>query len=239
MLPLLDVFMVVLFVFATIQESQLDDSSQALIESSRSLADAEAELAEHRETVEALEREVEIAERRQAKQVELEDEIVEYRRACGPREPGGPVCPNAELDPDAAAQAKKIASMSKLQERLLDNVAVFEVEIEGRSDLDSGEIRNQCCVRANPPDGRWRACGDIPTDADARADWLDDGGDGLLDTIRRTHGGNAIVMIRQGDGARFRLTNDVAQDLRDRLPDHEIYDDGRSPSALACPLFKP
>ena len=114
---------------------------------------------------------------------------------------------------------------------------MFEIEIEGRSDLEANVLRNRCCVRADPPTGEWLACGEVPGDPDTRETWLDDGGEGLLATLRRTRSGNAIVLLRQGGRARFRLSNDLAELLRARLPEHRIYDDGLSREALRCPLL--
>ncbi|GEM_PF-1800432 len=245
MLPLLDVFMVVLFVFATIQEGQLDSSSQDLSDVAQDLSETERELERQRETIAELEqRALQAAELREH-ELELEDQIVAYQRACGPRGSDDPLCPKAQAEaPDpaeqaryAAEQAREFEVMAALHERLLDNVAVFEVELEGAIDLEAVQLRNRCCVRANPPQGAWQRCGEMPSDPDLRSDWLDDGGDTLMDTLRRTHGGDAIVVLRQGDMARLRLTNDLSEDLRERLPDHEIYDDGLSTAALSCPAL--
>lgn len=221
LLPLLDVFMVVLFVFATIQETQLDDSAQEL-------EALKAEQAVLREQIAAA------AERDTAARAELEARVGEFERACGPQVPGGPLCPAIELEPrDAAEQL----AVDALLARLFDNVAVFEIELDGAVDVERGILDNPCCYRSGPPKGEWKSCGDMPSDADERTAWIDDGGEGLIDALGRNHGGNAIVMLRQGPRARYRQSNDLAELLRDRLPpDHRIYDDGQV-TALDCPLF--
>jgi hypothetical protein len=230
MLPLLDVFMVVLFVFATIQEQQLDSSVQTLDEVSQALAQTTAERDQQLERVEQLDAELERLTV-QATRARALDELVErYESECGPRAQDGPVCPPASLNPDAHAQA----AMAALQERLLDNIAVFEVDIEGLPDLGTGEIRNRCCYRADPPRGEWQSCGEVPTEEAALITWLDDGADNLIDGLNRTRGGNAVVLLRQGDEVRYRLTNDLAELLRGRLSSHRIYDDGINAGEPRC-----
>jgi hypothetical protein len=239
MLPLLDVFMVVLFVFATIQEQQLDSSAQELEELSEALARAELEAEQRAGRVEQLSEQVEQLEARSARQAareqQLEQLVEDYERECGPRRNDGPVCPAAAV----SSNAKQHAEMAALHERLLDNVAVFEIEVEGEPDLTTGKIHNRCCYRADPPSGEWRSCGEIPSDALAQQTWLDNGGSGLLDGLNRTRGGNAVVLLRQGKQARYRVSNDLAELLRERIPSHRVYDDGIGAGPLRCPLLLP
>jgi hypothetical protein len=231
MLPLLDVFMVVLFVFATIQETQLDDSVQALDQTQASLEQASQEREQQAERIEQLDDEVTRLERQAARVDELEQLLAAYEAECGPRIPAGPVCPPASVNPDA----KALVEMAALQERLLDNIAVFEIDIEGVPDLETGELHNRCCFRASPPNGEWRSCGEVPTGEAEMLTWLDDGGDGLVEGLGRTHGGNAVVLLRQGDEARYRVSNDLAELLRQRMPSHRIYDDGINAGPSRCP----
>jgi len=237
MLPLLDVFMVVLFVFATIQEQQIDSSTHELDALSETVTQLTHERDQQTERVEQLADELAELETRSRQQAarerELEQLVEAYEQECGPRRPNGPVCPTAAVNPDAKAQA----AMAALHERLLDNVAVFEVEVEGQGDLATGKLRNHCCYRADPPDGEWRRCGEIPSDAIEQVAWIDDGADGLIDGLSRTRGGNAVVLLRQGTLARYRISNDLAELLRERMPSHRIYDDGASAGPLRCPLL--
>jgi hypothetical protein len=220
MLPLLDVFMVVLFVFATIQEQQLEDSVHEVDELHEALD----------ETTRERDHQAERLTEHAARERELDQLLDRYELACGPRTPEGPVCPTASLDPDAQAQA----AMAALHERLLDNIAVFEVDIEGMPDLATRELHNRCCYRADPPRGEWRSCGEVPTqEADMRT-WLDDGADNLLEGLSRTRGGNAVVLLRQGLSVRYRLSNDLAELLRERMPNHRIYDDGTNAGPPRC-----
>jgi hypothetical protein len=230
MLPLLDVFMVVLFVFATIQEQQLDSSTQELDSASAALEQRTAEL-------ERLAAEHAVYERRSAQQTRREQElrelVDEYERVCGSRVANGPLCPAAEAVPDARAQA----AMAGVHERLLDNLAVFEIELDGRPDLEANKLRNLCCYRADPPQGEWRRCGEVPTHEAAMFEWYDDGADGLRDGLSRTRGGKAIVLLRQSREARMRVSNDLAELLRARMKDVRVYDDGVAGGPLQCPLF--
>lgn len=235
LLPLLDVFMVVLFVFATIQEQQIDTSVHELDTLREALARVTHERDQRAERVEQLLTDLEGAESRSEQQAAREQALAQlveaYERECGPRQQNGPVCPTAALvEPDAKAQAE----MAALHERLLDNVAVFEIDIEGQADLLTGSTRDRCCWRADPPDGEWRSCGELPSDALARLAWLDDGGEGLVDGLSRTRGGNAVVLLRQDRQARYRVSSDLAELLRERMPSHRIYDDGTSAGSSRC-----
>jgi len=233
MLPLLDVFMVVLFVFATIQEQQLDTSTQELDDLSEAFASAAAERERQAARVEELEAELERSDARAKHAQELSERVGEYERVCGP-ERDGLVCPPAQVNPDAKAQA----AMSALHERLLDNIAVFEIEIEGSLNLVTGETSNRCCYRADPPTGAWQSCGEMPSDEDQRLRWFDDGAQGLVSGLSRTRGGKSIVLLRQGSTARHRLSNHLASLLRERMPSARIYDDGTSGGPPECPRLQ-
>lgn len=242
MLPLLDVFMVVLFVFATIQEHDLDTSARELEALAAKVGELEAQLVVERERAVAAEARATLldeqratAQRQADRTPELDELLAEYRRLCGDAKPGGPLCPAIELDPKTASEQ---LAVDTLLARLFDNVAVFEVELQGEVDLERGIRRNHCCYRSDPPDGEWKTCGEVPSGADLRLAWVTDGGQGLVDGLRRTRGGNAIVLLRQGERAGYRLTNDLADLLREQLPDHKIYDDG-SVASLDCPLLAP
>jgi hypothetical protein len=235
LLPLLDVFMVVLFVFATIQETKLDDSTTQL----DALEREAAELREQAATAQAREKQLSdrlaAAELEAADRAELEARVAEFERVCGRARPGGPACPALELEPRDAAEQLAIDS---LLARLFENIAVYEIELDGAPDFERGILNNRCCWRRGPPKGEWKSCGDMPSDAEERRAWIDDGGGGLIDALRSNQGGDALVMLRQGPRARYRQSNDLAELLRDRLPNHRIYDDG-TVTTLECPLLAP
>lgn len=235
MLPLLDVFMVVLFVFATIQEQQLDTSTHELDTLSKALAEAEREREQLAEQLEQQEAELAEAERRSeqraAREQKLRELVEAYERECGSRGAAGPLCPAATAD------AKQQAEMAALHERLLDNVAVFEVEIEGEPDRQTGKLHNRCCFRTDLPHGEWQPCGEFPSDTLDQLEWLDNGGSVLLDGLSRTRGGNAVVLLRQGVEARYQASHDLSELLRELLPGYRIYDDGTSAGPPRC--FEP
>lgn len=216
MLPLLDVFMVVLFVFATIQETQLDDASAQLEQAQT--AKLEAELTAATELARAT-----------AVSAELSAELAAYQQACGPRVEGGPLCPAADAD------TRELIETAAVHEQLLSHVAVFEVEIGGEK--HPNQILDHCCVRADPPRGEWRRCGVIPAGEQPRADWFDDGGEGLRDVLRATSDGYAIVLLEQDLAASYQISKDLARLLHERLRDHYVYDNGVSTDALSCPLL--
>ena len=235
MLPLLDVFMVVLFVFATIEETQLDSSVQELEQASEALARAQAERAAEAAKVEALSASLTKLETQRDRQAAdarvLAEQIREYERECGPRQPNGPACPAA--NPAAKAQI----AVSAIHERLLENLAVFEVQLEGEPDMTTGKVPTRCCYRADPPEGAWRSCGEVPIEAQSRSAWFDAGADGLVDELEHTQGESAVVLVSQGTLARYSTSDDSADLLRDRFPNHRVYDDGTSAGPPDCPAF--
>jgi hypothetical protein len=218
MLPLLDVFVVVLFVFATIQEQKLD-SSVKQVEELQAELEARAEPPPKDAEAEARER-------------ELEAKLEQYEQACGPRGPDDPLCPAA------TPEGTELAERRQLDDRLMENVAVFEIELQGLPNLETDRTQIRCCFRADPPRGPWRSCGELPTASQARSDWFDGGAEGLRDALRQTKDGFAIVMVSQDDAAGLNRTMDLNSLLRDRLDTHHVYDLGVV-ETLGCPDFDP
>lgn len=226
MLPLLDVFMVVLFVFATIQEGKLDDTATQLQEAENAQLAAELTAATESARAAVLSAELAVSAPEAARAAELATQIADYERACGPRVPDGPLCPAAESD------TRKLAEVAAVHEQLLSHIAVFELEIAG--ERQPNQILDRCCVRADPPRGEWRRCGVIPHGEGPRADWFDDGGDGLRDVLRETRDGYAIVLLKQDLAASYQVSKDVARLLHERLRGHYVYDNGVSDAPLSC-----
>jgi hypothetical protein len=115
---------------------------------------------------------------------------------------------------------------------MLSHVAVFEVEIAG--ERHRNQIVDHCCVRSDPPLGEWRRGGAIPAGEQPRADWFDDGGEGLRDVLRETRDGYAIVMVKQSAAASYQISTDLTRLLKERLRGHYIYDIGVSDEPLSC-----
>lgn len=229
MLPLLDVFMVVLFVFATIQEGQLDDTNAQLEQAENARLAAELMAATESARAAVLSAELAVSAPEAARAAELTALLAGYERACGPRTPDGPLCPAAESD------KRELVEVAAVHEQLLSHIAVFELEIAGEPQSD--QILDHCCVRADPPNGEWQRCGVIPTGEGPRADWFDDGGEGLRDVLRETRDGYAIVLLKQNLAASYQVSKDVARLLHDRLRGHYVYDNGVSDVPLSCPLL--
>lgn len=226
LLPLLDVFMVVLFVFATIQEQRLDETTrdadrrreenealaQRLDEAARQLEsrDAEARVADASAEAEAL--------RRHAR--ESDEELAQIKAA-------------AKATIAGLASGDDAVRRQSVLVKLLDRYSVFELEIAGALD-DAGAVVNHCCYRTDPLATTWESCGDIPAVSSERAAWWDEGGGGLDLALRRTKGGNAMTIIRQDERASYRMAAHMEELLRDRFPDHQIYDEGVSLAEIRC-----
>jgi hypothetical protein len=117
--------------------------------------------------------------------------------------------------------------------KLLDRYGVFELEIAGASD-GAGTVINRCCFRSDPLSEQWQACGEIPAVSTARIQWWEAGGGGLDTALRRTKGGNAMTIIRQDGRASYRIAAGMEELLRDRFPDHQVYDEGVSLVDIHC-----
>ncbi|HEY0134163.1 MAG TPA: hypothetical protein VGB85_08785 [Nannocystis sp.] len=222
LLPLLDVFMVVLFVFATIQEQQLDTSQQAQAILRSELASAQAQAQARPEPPDPAVEQALRSELAQARDeaVELRDALARLRRAA---------------ESAAATGTTGGAEVLRRQEvlnKLVDHFSVFEIEIDGR--LVDGVIHNRCCYRTEPMSEQWLPCGEAPAATTELRDWLAEGGGGLVDALRRTKGGNAMTIVRQNELATYRIGRKLEEQLRERFPEHKIYDEGVATHSLAC-----
>ncbi|HET6583763.1 MAG TPA: hypothetical protein VFG69_09950 [Nannocystaceae bacterium] len=219
LLPLLDVFMVVLFVFATIQEQRLDETSR----------DAERMRAENRD----LEQQLELAEReRRSADASAEADALR-ERAREADDELAQVKATAQATIAGLAKGDDAIRRQSVLVKLLDRYSVFELEIAGAID-DTGAVVNHCCFRADPLATEWQSCGRIPALASERATWWDEGGGGLDLALRRTKGGNAMTIIRQDERASYRMAAHLEELLRDRFPDHQIYDEGVGLAEIEC-----
>lgn len=205
LLPLLDVFMVVLFVFATIQEQRLDETTRAL-ESREEELQAQADAGE----ATALRERVR----------ELEDTLAELRAS-------------AQATLAGLAAGDDAVRRQSVLVKLLDRYSVFELEIAGAID-ENGAVINRCCYRTDPLSATWTSCGAIPAVALDRATWWDEGGGGLDLALRRTKGGNAMTIVRQDERAGYRMAARMEELLRDRFADQQIYDEGVSLVEIHC-----
>lgn len=248
LLPLLDVFMVVLFVFATIQERQLDDSASASTAMARELAALKAHAAEQpaAESIASLRAEQaaaagSIARLRAEQAASAASEAAAAAALADARR--AQVELHAAMDQlrAAAEQAAKhgttagseVLRRQEILARLLDHFSVFEIEVDGEVGGDG--VINHCCYRTEPIDGAWTSCGRLPAVMTELQDWLAEGGAGLIEALRRTRGGNALTIVRQNERATWRVGRKLEEQLRERFPDHKIYGEGVAVHAVACP----
>ena len=227
LLPLLDIFMVVLFVFATIQERQLgrsEDEADALRSELAALreqaASARAELAQQTAAAAS-------TQQLQAELTQRQDEMATLREAME----------RLRRATEAAAATPGLggAEVLRRQEilaKLIDHFSVFEIEVAG--ELADGVVVNHCCYRSEPLAGAWKPCGALPAASAELRDWLADGGAGLVEALRRTKGGNALTIVRQNEYATWRIGRKLEEQLRERFPDHKIYDEGIAVHSLGC-----
>lgn len=218
LMPLLDVFMVVLFVFATIQERELEGSTKEADELRAEVEALREQQADRSELERARAAEAQAREQAAALQNELAVLREKTERAVA----------------RANVSGAEVLRRQEVFDKLVDHFSVFEIEITG--EVAGADYTNRCCFRSDPFDDAWRPCGRIPPQSDALANWLDgDEGAGLVAALRRTKGGNALTIVRQSTEASNRLSGSVEELLRQRFPEHEIYDLGVSVSADACP----
>lgn len=235
LLPLLDVFMVVLFVFAMIQERQLGDSARASAAMERELVALRARAVEPEIDAEAVARlraeqaasaasataaQGALADARRS-QAELQAAMDELRAAA------------EEAARTGTTAGSEVLRRQEILARLLDHFSVFEIEVDGEVGGDG--VINHCCYRTEPIDGAWTSCGRLPAVTAELQDWLAEGGSGLIEALRRTRGGNAMTIVRQNERATWRIGRKLEEQLRERFPDHKIYGEGVAVHAVACP----
>ena len=245
MLPLLDVFMVVLFVFATIQEdeheaerieferlvAQLDgqqaEAATRLEVAERGAADAKAESEHLAAQLDAsAQQQAEVTARLDAAEREAADAKEEADRL---REEVASVLKHfipSNKDTsgvDGVQGVDEFLRRNEVLDKLLNHFTVFEVEIVGDPDADRGTVTNRCCYRTDTSEIPWKSCETVPYRAAELDAWLQDGGDGLVAALRRTKGGNAMTIIRQDRTATHRVAHSLSASLLKFFPEHEIY----------------
>ena len=249
MLPLLDVFMVVLFVFATIQEgeheaeraeferlaTQLDVSARqqqaeaaARIEvAERGAADAKAESERLAAQLDAsAQQQTEVTARLEAAEREAADakEAADKLRAEAASVVKQFILSNKDAPGGGDAQeVDEFLRREEVLDKLLNHFTVFEVEVVGEADADGGTVTNRCCYRTDTSKTPWKSCETVPHRAAELDAWLQDGGDGLVAALRRTKGGNAMTVIRQDRTATYRVARSLSASLLKFFPEHEIY----------------
>lgn len=250
MLPLLDVFMVVLFVFATIQEdkheaeraelerfvAQLDVSARQqqaeaaarLKVAERGAADAKAESEHLAAQLDAsAQQQAEVTARLEAAEREAADakEAADKLRAEVASVVKQLILSNKDTPGvDDARGVDEFLRREEVLDKLLNHFTVFEVEVVGEVDANDDEtLTNRCCYRTDTSKAPWKSCETVPYRPAELDAWLQDGGDGLVAALRRTKGGNAMTIIRQDSTAAHRVAHSLSASLLKFFPEHEIY----------------
>ena len=249
MLPLLDVFMVVLFVFATIQEdkheaeraelerlvAQLDVSArQQQAEAVTRLKVAEREAADAKAESEHLAAQLDASAQQRAEVTarleEAEREAADAKEAADKLRAEDAsavkqfILSNKDtLGVDDARGVDEFLRREEVLDKLLNHFTVFEVEVVGEENADDVPPTNRCCYRTDTSKTPWKSCETVPYGKAELDAWLQDGGDGLVAALRRTKGGNAMTVIRQDTTATHRVAHDLSASLRKFFPEHEIY----------------
>ncbi|MEZ4264773.1 MAG: hypothetical protein R3F39_00225 [Myxococcota bacterium] len=216
LLPLLDVIMVVLFAFAVIQETRLDEDAQRLANAELEVSALQSRVGQaaesqrlQRAAADAQAAELAHSERRAA---DLSAALTKLREARWPDESS--------------------FRRDDVLDKLLDQNAVVEVEIGGLQGPDG--IINRCCVRAGPRDPDWDSCGEVPHDEPGRAEWLRTGAGALVRALRDTRGGRGVTIIRQDAAATWLIGARLDEVLRRDFPEHKFYNDGVAAVTVSC-----
>lgn len=251
MLPLLDVMMVILFAFATIQEGKLADTDEErdaktvalaeLIEERDTLADESDQLRKERDVAqEKLDkaeidkkiREIEqltemlqakLDENKQLKEREkaLDMENLRQKNALDALEADLRKLKELPESQSRAEQERK----NQILERLLEKNKVLEIEMKGTVGTD-GLVTNHCCYRTDPTSQTWESCGAIPPLSENMTRWMQEDRYGLAKALRKTFGGNAITIIRR-DNTTTRIVGEALTKLvQQEFPEQKVYNAG-------------
>lgn len=104
---------------------------------------------------------------------------------------------------------------------LLGEAQVIEVEIEGIPSAE--DTVNGCCYRRFAIDAPWKTCGVVPTGAEDRTRWLDDGAGGLLNELNATGATPTMVLVRQEKDAAYNISDKLGESIRTRTPIKKTY----------------
>ncbi|MCX4242609.1 hypothetical protein [Paraliomyxa miuraensis] len=228
LLPLLDVFMVVLFVFATIQEQRLDDTTRDAQRLEERVAQAERALQVARaEQIAESSKHVSAMDEAQAQAQDLRRELLDLQHALHAQRD------EARRTLARAGVSEQAVERIELLSKVLEKYGVVEIDLV--ADGEEGELGTRCCYRSDPLSDDWRSCGRVPARLEDRAVWLDGGAGGLVDALRRTKGGNAMTLVRQHEHeAGYRIAQRLAEQLRERFTDQHVVAEVEPDLVLRC-----
>ncbi len=205
MLPLLDVFMVVVFVFATIQEGAAHKLEEQSAERVEKVADAVA-----------------------SAEVERDD----ARRAANRSRDALALLQKQVASAPAASSAIVAPRVANVLDRLLEKASVVEIEIVGAIG-DDGDLTHSCCFRQDPRSTRFVSCGVMPNERANIERWLETDVTGLARALRETRGGAALTLVRQDPVAGFRVNARLGDVIRKLFPDRQVF--AEAPRAIVAP----
>ncbi|MDX9722833.1 MAG: hypothetical protein RBU37_18940 [Myxococcota bacterium] len=250
MMPLLDIFMTVLFLFATIQEGQIEVQTYEAIDleaafaaekvRADTLAKAidDAQLEERRQELENTSIAL-ASERERNMQLATQLATVKSQKSDAEAALAEAQLKLSSLEKQAREQLQKVFKSADqfrkddVLDKLLDQQMVFEVEIKGVIDPVQGVI-NHCCFRSDPRSLSWTPCGTIPAEEALRAQWFSTGADGLLAALRATKGGNAVTIIRQDASSSYLIGDKIATSIRGQIPEQKVYNEGIVAAGMSC-----
>lgn len=195
MLPLLDIILVVLFVFATLEEGKtitnqeqikkLKQELSAALQTLQTLRDAAPPtdsadpLAGLMTQIESLQAQnEELKQQQQASKADAKEIEEQMKQLLALKD-------NFE---NREYRLEHMARQDTLIKYLIKQVYITEVEI-ANSD-------NQCCYRQDPSKGQWLSCGRVPPGESFMEEWLKTGaGRQLSEILEATRGGNALTII--------------------------------------------
>ncbi|NUP11534.1 MAG: hypothetical protein HOW73_36275 [Polyangiaceae bacterium] len=201
MIPFVDIMIVVLFIFATIEEGETTPST------------ALADLQEQNDKLKA------DVSKSDAKRIAVEAERDELEKTI-------------EASKQAVEQGLEANRQREVMKALLGEAQVVEVEIEGNP-TDAGSV-NTCCYRRFAVDAPWKSCGEIPSDGDERARWLDFGAGGLLPELNATGKTPTLVIIRQEKDAAYNISDKLGTDIREKTPIQKAFASTVETSVQRC-----
>jgi len=215
LLPLLDVFMVILFALATMTERELESTTERAQELAADL--------------EAVQKELDTGARARAEADRLRVEVAGLHDRL------------AEIvDADATlARAEEHRRRDAILGKVLHHIELVEIEISGHTESE-GRIINRCCFRTDPLTPAWRTCGLVPAHAVPRATWFDHQALDLHAALSNEGSDRStLFMIRQDDIATHRIAEKLAIMIRQRVGDDKVYDEDVGPRRLGCPADVP